>query len=159
MNNDRDDNKWKFLVIADETNEFKKVLRLASLRAKKVGGTVVMLRIIEDTEFQHWVSVQELMKEEAKVEAQEMLDKFADQMYNISAMTPETVIRFGNASDVITDYINEDQDIHLLVLGANPDGDPGPIVRTFREKLLNVLHMPVMVVPGNMTDEEIDKFV
>jgi len=24
--------------------------------------------------------------------------------------------------------------------------------------LLNVLHMPVLVVPSNMTDEEIDKF-
>ena len=159
MNQNNNDNKWKFLVIADETPEFKKVLRLASLRARKVGGTLVMLRIIEDAEFQHWVSVQELMKEEARLEAQEMLDQFADEMYHISGMTPETVIRFGNASDVITNYIHEDQDIHLLVLGASPDGDPGPIVRTFREKLLNVLHMPVMVVPGNMTDDEIDKFV
>jgi nucleotide-binding universal stress UspA family protein len=59
---------------------------------------------------------------------------------------------------VISEIVAEDHDIHLLVLGAEVEGDPGPLMGSFREVLLNVLHMPVLVVPSNMTDEEIDKF-
>tara|TARA_R110002096_G_scaffold87253_9_gene200354 strand:+ start:18770 stop:19246 length:477 start_codon:yes stop_codon:yes gene_type:complete len=151
--------KWKFLVIADDTPEFKKVLRLASLRAAKVNGSMVMLRIIQPSEFQHWMSVREIMEEEAMQEAEEMMNEFAREVKEISGLDCEKVIRKGEPGDVITQYIEEDQEIHMLVLGANVDGDPGPLVKAFREELLNVLHMPVLVVPGNMTNEDIDHFV
>lgn len=153
------ENKWKFLVIADDTAEFKVVLRLAALRAQRVGGIVVMLRILQPAEFQHWTSVRDIMEEEAMQEAQEMMDQFAREVKQLSGLECEQVMRKGEPGDVITQYIGEDKDIHLLVLGANVDGDPGPLVKAFREELLNVLHMPVLVVPGNMTDQEIDKFV
>lgn len=153
------ENKWKLLVIADGTPEFKKVLRLACLRAKKVDGTLVMLRILQPAEFQHWMAVRDIMEEEALQEAQEMMDQFALEAKQLSGLDSELMIRKGEPGDVIAQYIEEDQDIHLLVLGANVDGDPGPLVKAFREELLNVLHMPVLVVPGNMTDEEINKFV
>lgn len=153
------ENKWKFLVIADETPEFKIVLRLASLRAERVGGTLVMLRIIPPSEFQHWMAVRDIMEEEAMQEAQAMMVIFAEEVKRLSGIDCEMVLRKGEPSDVITQYVDEDKDIHMLVLGANVDGDPGPLVRMFREELLNVLHMPVLVVPGNMTEEEINKFV
>ena len=153
------DKKWKLLVIADETPEFKKVLRLAALRAAKIDGTIVMLRIVQPSEFQHWTTVREIMEEEAMQEAHEMMALFSQEVLDISGLICEEVVRVGEPGDVITEYVVEDQEIHLLVLGANVDGDPGPLVKMFREKLLEVLHMPVLVVPGNMTVGEIDKFV
>ncbi|MDA9771746.1 universal stress protein [Emcibacteraceae bacterium] len=152
------DNKWKFLIIADDTPEFVKVLRLASKRAEKVGGSVLMLKIIPPADFQHWMSVRDIMEEEAREEALETLDYYAKEIKRISSIDAETVIREGKPEEVISNIIAEDRDIHLLVLGANVDGDPGPLIKSFREVLLNELHMPVLVVPGNMTDEEIDKF-
>ena len=152
------DNKWKFLIIADDTPEFVKVLRLASKRAEKVGGSVFMLKIIPPADFQHWMSVKDIMEEEARAEASETLEYYAQEIKIISGIDAETAIREGKPEEVIANIISEDRDIHLLVLGANVDGDPGPLVRSFREVLLNELHMPVLVVPGNMTDEEIDKF-
>ncbi len=153
------DEKWKFLVIADDTPEFKKVLRLASLRAKKVGGNIVMMRIIRPSEFQHWMAVRDIMEEEAMQEAQVMMDKFAEEIKEISGLDCEQVICKGEPGEVIAEYIKKDQDIHMLALGANVDGDPGPLIKAFREELLNVLHMPVLVIPGNMTEAEIEKFV
>lgn len=152
------DNKWKFLIIADDTPEFVKVLRLASKRAEKVGGSILMLKIIPPADFQHWMSVRDIMEEEAREEASETLAYYAGEIKRISGLEAETVIREGKPEEVISNIIAEDRDIHLLVLGANVDGDPGPLIRSFREVLLNELHMPVLVVPGNMTDEEIDKF-
>ena len=152
------DSKWKFLIIADETPEFMKVLRLASKRAEKVGGSILLLHIIPPADFQHWTSVKDIMEEEAMEEAREQVAIHAHEIKRISGLDAETVIRKGKSEDVISEIIAEDHDIHLLVLGAEVDGDPGPLISSFREVLLNVLHMPVLVVPGNMTDEEIDKF-
>lgn len=152
------DNKWKFLIIADDTPEFSRVLRLASKRAEKVGGSILMLRIIPPADFQHWTSVKDIMEEEAMEHANEQLQTYHDEIKRISGVDAEIVIRNGKPEEVISEIIAEDHDIHLLVLGADVDGDPGPLIRSFREVLLNVLHMPVLVVPGNMTDEEIDKF-
>ena len=151
--------KWKFLVIADDTPEFKVVLRLAALRAARVNGEMIMLRIIPEGDFQHWMSVQDLMEEEARTEAEDLLKSFARQAHELTGINPEIIVRRGSVREVISAYIKEDQDVHMLVLGANVDGDPGPLVRAFREELLDVLHMPVLVVPGNMTDAEIDHFV
>jgi nucleotide-binding universal stress UspA family protein len=152
------DNKWKFMVIVDDTPEFTKVLRLASMRAKKVGGSILMLAIIAPEDFQHWTSVKDIMEEEARADAEEKLQFCSDEVRRISGLEAETVIATGKPEDAIAKIISEDQDIHLLVLGAGVEGDPGPLIRCFREVLLNKLHMPVLVVPGNMTDEEIDKF-
>lgn len=153
------DNKWKFLVIADDTPEFKKVLRLASKRAAKVGGSLLMLCIITPGDFQHWMSVQGIMEEEQRAEADEILRTHIQEVKRISGLDAETVVRKGKPEEVIAEIISQDRDIHLLVLGADVAGDPGPLIKSFREVLLNELHMPVLVVPGNMTDEEIDKFV
>lgn len=152
------DNKWKFLIIADDTSEFVKVLRLASKRAAKVGGSILMLKIIPPADFQHWMSVKDLMEEEARDEARETLEYYKNEIKRISDLDAETIIREGKPEEVIANVIAEDRDIHLLVLGANVEGDPGPLISSFREVLLNELHMPVLVVPGNMTEEEIDKF-
>jgi len=152
------DSKWKFLIIADDTPEFMKVLRLASKRAQKVGGSILMLHIIPPADFQHWTSVKDIMEEEAMEAAVKQVENYARKIKRISGLEAEIVIRKGKPEDVISEIIAEDHDIHLLVLGAEVDGDPGPLIRSFREVLLNVLHMPVLVVPGNMTDEELDKF-
>ncbi|MBL4602356.1 MAG: universal stress protein [Emcibacteraceae bacterium] len=152
------DNKWKFLIIADDTPEFMKVLRLASKRAQKVGGSILLLHIIPPADFQHWTSVKDIMEEEAMEEAREHVENHVREIKRISGLDAEALIRKGKPEEVISEVIASDHDIHLLVLGADVDGDPGPLIKSFREVLLNVLHMPVLVVPGNMTDEEIDKF-
>ncbi len=152
------DSKWKFLIIADDTPEFSKVLRLASKRAEKVGGSILLLHIIPPTDFQHWTSVKDIMEEESMKEAGEQVNRHVREIKKISGVEAETEIRKGKPEEVISEIVAEDHDIHLLVLGAEVEGDPGPLIRSFREVLLNVLHMPVLVVPSNMTDEEIDKF-
>ena len=89
------DNKWKFLIIADDTPEFLKVLRLASKRAEKVGGSVLLLRIVPPADFQHWMSVKDIMEEESRIDAEEKLEYYSQEIRRISGVEAETVIRKG----------------------------------------------------------------
>jgi nucleotide-binding universal stress UspA family protein len=71
---------------------------------------------------------------------------------------PELVVREGTPSDVILALIDEDPDIRILVLGAATGAEgPGPLVALMAGKMAGTMHIPVTVVPGNLTESQIDE--
>jgi nucleotide-binding universal stress UspA family protein len=149
--------KPKCLVIVDETAEWDRAVYYASRWAVRVGGGVVMLRVIEtEDQNQQWLGVADIMRAEAEEAANAALDRAAGRANGIAAITPERVIREGNTTEQILDVIEQDVDITMLVLAANegPEG-PGPII-TAVAKLVGSFPVPVTIVPGSLTDAEID---
>ncbi len=66
-----------FLVVVDNTPEMRVALRFASRRAKRTGGRVGLLRVIRKADFQHWAAIGNLMREEARDEAEQLLQEHA----------------------------------------------------------------------------------
>lgn len=155
----RNGRQWKFLVVVDDTPEFQNALRFASLRAAKINGTVTLLHVLPPPDFQHWAAVQELMRTEALEEAQAKLDGYVARVRALAGLEPEVVIREGMAQEEILALINEDRDIHILVLGAANQENPGPLVSAFGGPLLRSLRVPVLMVPGTLSEEAIDRLV
>jgi nucleotide-binding universal stress UspA family protein len=149
--------KPKCLVIVDDTAEWDRAVYYASRWAVRVGGGVVMLRIIEiEDQNQQWLGVADIMRAEAHEEANAALDRASGRANGIAAITPERVIREGEATEQLLDVIEKDADISMLVLAANPGPEgPGPII-TLMAKTVGTFPIPVTIVPGNLTDEEID---
>jgi nucleotide-binding universal stress UspA family protein len=149
--------KPKCLVIVDDTAEWDRAVYYASRWAVRVGGGVVMLRVIEtEDRNQQWLGVADIMKAEADEIANAALDRAAGRANGVAAITPERVIREGDPSEQILDVIDKDVDISMLVLAAcvGPEG-PGPII-TALAKTVGTFPIPVTVVPGNLTDGDID---
>jgi nucleotide-binding universal stress UspA family protein len=122
--------KPKCLVIVDETAEWDRAVYYASRWAIRVGGGVVMLRIIEiEDQNQQWLGVADIMRAEAEDAANEALDRASGRANGIAAITPERVIREGDPTAQILDVIDKDVDISMLVLAANPGPEgPGPLI-------------------------------
>ena len=120
--------KPKCLVIVDDTAEWDRAVYYASRWAIRVGGGVVMLRVIEtEDQNQQWLGVADIMRAEAQEDANAALDRAAGRANGIAAITPERVIREGDPTDQILDVIDKDVDIAMLVLAANPGaGRPRP---------------------------------
>jgi nucleotide-binding universal stress UspA family protein len=149
--------KPKCLVIVDETAEWDRAVYYASRWAVRLGGGVVMLRVIEtEDQNQQWLGVADIMRAEAEEAANAALDRAAGRANGIAAITPERVIREGDTTGQILDVIEQDVDIAVLVLAANdgPEG-PGPIIAAMA-KLAGSFPIPVTIVPGSLTDEQID---
>lgn len=149
--------KPKCLVIVDDSAEWDRAVYYASRWAIRVGGNVVMLRIIETKDQnQQWLGVAEVMRAEAEEEANAALDRAVGRANGIAAITPERVIREGNRAEQIVDVIDKDVDIAILVLAANagPEG-PGPII-AMMTKTVGSFPIPVIIVPGDLSDEGID---
>jgi nucleotide-binding universal stress UspA family protein len=149
--------KPKCLVIVDDTAEWDRAVYYASRWAIRAAGGVVMLRIIEtEDQNQQWLGVAEVMRAEAHEEANAALNRAAGRANGIAAITPERVIREGDPAEQIIDVIDNDVDISMLVLAANPGPEgPGPLI-TIMAKTVGSFPIPVTIVPGDLSDEAID---
>ncbi len=146
----------KFLAIIDETPECERAVAYASKRAKSTGGVLVLLFVIEPGDFQHWLGVEKIMRDEAMQAARAALDVHARKVRETIGIEPEFVVREGKPTEEIHRLIEEDQDIAILVLaaGAAKEG-PGPLVASIAGKGA-AFPIPVTVVPQNLSDEDID---
>ncbi|WP_274626624.1 universal stress protein [Arvimicrobium flavum] len=145
----------KFLAIIDDTPECERAVAYGSRRAKSTGGVLVLLFVIEPDDFQHWLGVEKIMREEATAAAKAALDHHASKAREQHGIEPELVIREGKPSEQIHKLIEDDQDIAILLLAAGMGKEgPGPLVSMIAGKGTG-FPIPVTVVPQNLTDEDI----
>ena len=147
----------KLLVVIDDTAECDRAVYYASRRAARVSASVIMLRVIETRDHgQQWLGVADLMRAEAHDEANAQLNKYAARANGVAGITPERVVREGEQVQEILNLIDEDEDISALVLAAGTESDgPGPLVASIG-KAAGDYPIPVAIVPGHLTDEELD---
>jgi len=150
--------KRKYLVVIDDTEECDRALYWAAKRAGRTKSQIVMLRVIEPGERnQQWLGVADIMKAEAMEAANQELDKYAERAKKLTKLAPDRVIREGVTSEEIVKLIDEDQDIGILVLaaGTNSKEGPGPLVSHIG-KNAGTFPIPVAIVPGHLSDEDLD---
>lgn len=146
-----------FLVVVDATEEVNVALRFASRRAANTNGRVALLYVMEPADFQHWMAVGEKMRAERREEAELTLQELAAEVNDITGEMPIIYLREGIASDLIAELIEEEPDISILVLGAGTGKKgPGPLVSSLAGKLSGKFPIPITVVPGNLSLEQID---
>jgi len=147
----------KFLVVLDDSTECLNAMRFAALRAAHTGGGVEVLSVIPPDEFNHWIGVGDIMREEARERIQVHFEVFAKWMRDKQGVDPELVIREGVAADEIVQQIADDPDIGVLVLGASADKKkgPGPLV-TSMTRAAGTLSVPVTIVPGDISKERLE---
>lgn len=147
----------KFLVVLDDTRECLNAMRFAALRAEHTGGGVQVISIIPPEEFQHWMGVADLMRQEARDRIEAHFEVFAKWMREKHGVDPELVIREGEAVTEILDQIRSDPQIGILVLGAGTENaGPGPLV-TQMSRNSGSLPIPITIVPGAMTKEQLEQ--
>ncbi|HZG27572.1 Nucleotide-binding universal stress protein, UspA family [Ensifer adhaerens] len=146
----------KFMAVVDQTPESSRAVLFAGYRARNTGGGVVLIYVVSQQDFQQWLGVGELMREEAMEEANAALAKTAQFIREKVGIEPELVIREGQPVEQIHALIEEDRDIAVLVLasGSTKDG-PGPLVSSVAGRSA-AFPIPVTVIPDTLSDEEIE---
>ena len=146
----------KFLVVLDDSRECLNAMRFAAMRAAKTGGGVEVLSIIEPDEFNHWIGVSNIMRDEARERIEVHFEVFAKWMRDRQGVDPELVIREGEPLKELLGQLKDDPDIGVLVLGAGTDSKgPGPLV-TALVRQSGSLHVPLTLVPGDLSKERLE---
>ena len=146
-----------FLVVVDESVEMPVALYYASRRAQRTGGRVALLRVIPREESHGLASVEALMREEAQQEAEQLLQRLAKTVVDEIGALPVLYVKEGSPRDELMELVANDPSISILVLaaGTGPEG-PGPLISFLATKGMSKLRIPVTIVPGNLTHEQID---
>jgi nucleotide-binding universal stress UspA family protein len=146
----------KFLVVLDDSRECLNAMRFAAMRAAHTGGGVAILSIIAPEEFNHWIGVGEVMREEARERIHAHFEVFAKWMRDRQGIDPELILREGEAVSEILDQISQDPEIGVLVLGAGNDSKgPGPLVSQMT-RASGTLPIPITIVPGDLSKEKLE---
>ena len=149
--------KRKYLVVIDDTEECDRAVYWAAKRAGRTKSQIVMLRVIETADRnQQWLGVADIMKAEEQEAANKELDRFAARANEIAGVAPDRVIREGVTAEEIVKLIEDDADIGILVLAAGTGKEgPGPLVSHIG-KIGGSFPIPVAIVPGHLSDADID---
>ena len=146
-----------YLVVIDESPEAGIALRFAARRAVKTGGGVEILSVLPPAEFVAWGGVQATIEEEARLHAEALVTAAAGALLEESGLRPSITVRQGDGPKIIREMIAANPDIAALVLGSAPSGAPGPLIAHFTGADSGTLPVPVMIIPGSLDQEAIDR--
>lgn len=146
-----------FLVVVDSSEELHQALYYAARRAKRLNGRIALMYCIPPAEFQHWAGVGELMREEARQEAEALLKLNGEYVKKLTGKTPEAYLREGDPKVELINLINDVNDFSMLILGGCTQGESsGPLINYLTTKGAAFCRIPITIVPGHLSDEDID---
>lgn len=148
----------KFLIVVDDSPEFAAALAYACRRARSTGGRVAMLRVLQQPEFEHWSGVRDEIEREQRAEAEALFQKLGAEVEARTGRKAEFLIEAGDIVGAIKAVVTRDNDIKILVLAAATGGrGPGPLVASIAKDGVGFgRKLPVTVVPGDLTEAEVE---
>ena len=153
MNNNR-----YILVIADNSPEMEIALEYACARSKKTSRKIIIATSIEPLDVLTTQGVTEIMKNEAREEAEKLLNKAASYVKNKTGDIPALAMREGETITELKKLIEEEENINVLVLAANSDPKnkkSNVIINSLVSQEITDMRVPVMIVPGNFSKDHI----
>jgi nucleotide-binding universal stress UspA family protein len=145
-----------YLVVIDDSQESRTALRFAARRAVKTNGTVEVLAIVPPQDFVQWGGVQAAIEEEQRLRIEASVAANVGEIVDAAGIKPSIVVQEGEPVSVVRAYVGTRSDIAALVLGAAPSGSPGPVVTNFTGNDAGKLPCIVMIIPGSMSDEQLE---
>ena len=149
----------KFLLVVDESAEVESALYYSASRIQHSSGSITMLYVIEPQEFQHWMGVKQVHVEEQTNKAKALFRLFRRKLSlaGFENVAVEEVIREGKTAEQLIEFIDADEDVAILVLGAATDVQgPGPLVSSLAAgKAAGSFPIPITIVPGNLSLDDI----
>ena len=146
------------LVIADDSPEMEIALEYACARSKKTSRKIIIATFIEPLDVLTTQGVTEIMKNEAREEAESLLQKAASQVKNKTGEIPSLALREGETIAELKKLLEEEEKINVLVLAANSDPknkESNMIINSLLSQEIANLRVPVMIVPGNFSKDHI----
>jgi nucleotide-binding universal stress UspA family protein len=140
-----------YLVVADNTPEFKVALKFICKVAEKNNARLAILYVMEKEGEQTWLGIAKQMHEEYLNQAEAVLYEACDIIKDELGQIPTVYLEEGGRFDKVIDVINKDNSITRFVLGGDTTkSSPGPLVSYFTGKGLSSLRVPMIIVPGNI---------
>jgi hypothetical protein len=144
--------KEYLLVYVDESEEFLEAMNYACELAKTESLGIILLYIIQDENFRHWKGVENIMREEQKNEAKEVLEKYITYIKDNYKLHVKSYIKTGEKLEILIKTLNGKRPkVKNLVLGLAMDKiENNKVISSLTGILRKKLTLPIIIVPGKI---------
>ncbi len=150
----------KYLVGVDAREESRTALRLACMKARLRQGSVDMVHVVPPADFQTLGAVADRMREERLSEGQQLLTRLADEAATQFGIAPNLILCEGSTGDEIIATAVKDPEIIMVVVGiAEHTSGRGKLVTWLASQLGSKLFIPILMVPGKLTDQQLQSLI
>ncbi len=146
----------KYLVIADDNPESAVAMRYAARCIRRPEDELTLLAVVRPVEFQYWNALMDTMISDTREKLTQYLESSASYLQSNHGVNPRIIKLEGDPVKVITTFVSKEENLGALVLGidSGPNG-PGKLIRHFSHQSSGSLNVPLILVPGHMTDENL----
>ena len=149
--------KKKFLIVIDESEELEKAIYFAANRAIHTDGKLSLLYIVDPAVNAQWSRIENLIEQEATREAKKLCRVWVQKIKSRFNIESEVIIKMGDRCEELLKLVKEDKNIRFLVLGSSANNEePGPLIKALTGKKMKDLSIPMVVIPGSLSEKEID---
>lgn len=150
----------KYLVCVDEKPESQVALRLACVKAAARGGTINLIHVVPPADFQTLHAVADRMNAERRAEAEALLQRLSAEAFAASGLVPVLILREGAIGEEIIAAALDHHDATMLVLGVGEhSASRGRLTAWLAAQLGSRLLIPLLLVPGNLTDQQLETLI
>ncbi|MEP3051748.1 MAG: universal stress protein [Erythrobacter sp.] len=144
-----------FLVVMDESEEARAALRYAARRAVAVEGAVHVLALVPQQNVSAFGAVQATIEQEAHDRAEMLANGVAGNLLAESGIMPTISVKVGKGQKIVSEFLNDHDEVATLILAAAPGNAPGPLVTHFSANA-GELPCPLYVIPGTYDETTSD---
>ncbi len=150
--------KVNYLVCVNNEKYSELALHFACNLAVKNNGSIIIMHVIEPADYQTIGAIADKMREEKFSEAEDLLKKLAKKVHDWSGITPVFLVKEGLIENEIISLVERDTSINMLVVGVSPKASmKSKVIPPIVAALGNKLHIPMLIVPGNMTNRKMEE--
>jgi nucleotide-binding universal stress UspA family protein len=149
--------KKKFLIVIDESKELEKAIYFAANRAIHTEGELSLLYIVDPAVNAQWSRIENLIEQEATSEAKKLCRIWSQKIKSRFGIESEVIIKMGDRCEELLKLVQEDTSIRFLVLASSANNEePGPLIKALTGKKIKNLSIPMVIIPGSLSEKDID---
>ena len=146
-----------FLVVIDGTPECESAVRYGARRAELASKKLTVIVAIDNQKETHWLGVERKIIEEAEENTKILIEQLQKSISHFSKVNISDEVLNGSKINIVNQIIKNKPDISYLVIASNNDkNSPGELVEFISKSGFSI---PVVVIPGDMSNDTIDKLV
>ena len=116
-----------------------------------------LLYIVDPAVNAQWSRIENLIEQEATSEAKKLCRVWAQKIKSRFDIESEIIIKMGDRCEELLKLVEEDKNIRFLVLASSANNEePGPLIKALTGKKIKELSIPMVIIPGSLSEKEID---
>lgn len=152
--------RTSILVCVNDTDHSRVAVKFACSQARKKGCEVTLLNVIEPADYQGLAAVVGKMEEDKRNQAEAVINDMAELAKTYADIMPILLIREGDIGKQIIKAVNKDHSIGMVILGSSPETPGrGSWLSSLASKLGKELLIPLVIIPGNLTEQQIEELM